>query len=184
MTATLTLGLFAVVASDFGLRNWTFAAGIYGPSAVGRHDYPTYGAQAFQLTKMDVLMAYYNVAAAKVSAVHALAEAPDAWQIQNGVAWFSAVQGQDLDRALDLAQRADVAMYTAKAAGKRRFAVFDPAMHASIVARHELSAELARSVAREELTASPECATRPCRKAIVAACVRLLTPSLASTRRT
>jgi diguanylate cyclase (GGDEF)-like protein len=51
----------------------------------------------------------------------------------------------------DILRQADVAMYTAKAAGKRRFAVFDPAMHASIVARHELSAELARSVAREEL---------------------------------
>jgi diguanylate cyclase (GGDEF)-like protein len=51
----------------------------------------------------------------------------------------------------DLLRNADVAMYTAKAAGKRRFAVFDPAMHATIVARHELSAELARSVARDEL---------------------------------
>ena len=49
----------------------------------------------------------------------------------------------------DLLRNADVAMYTAKSAGKRRFAVFDPTMHASIVARHELSAELARSVARE-----------------------------------
>lgn len=58
------LGLFAVVASDFGLKNWTFAAGIYGPSAVGRHDYPAYGPQSFQLTKMDVLLAYYNLAAA------------------------------------------------------------------------------------------------------------------------
>ena len=56
------------------------------------------------------------------------------------------VEGAD-----DILRHADVAMYTAKAAGKRRFAVFDPAMHASIVARHELSAELARSVAREEL---------------------------------
>lgn len=57
-------GLFAVVASDFGLRNWTFAAGIYGPSAVGRHDYPAYGPQSFQLTRMDVLLAYYNLSAA------------------------------------------------------------------------------------------------------------------------
>ncbi len=58
------LGLFAVVASDFGLENWTFAAGVYGPSAVGRHDYPAYGPQSFQLTRMDVLLAYYNLAAA------------------------------------------------------------------------------------------------------------------------
>jgi len=55
------------------------------------------------------------------------------------------------DTVDDLLRNADVAMYTAKAAGKRRLAVFDPAMHASIVARHELSAELSRSVARGEL---------------------------------
>jgi long-chain fatty acid transport protein len=57
-------GLFLVVASDFGLKNWTFGAGIYGPSAVGRHDYPVYGPQSFQLTRMDVLLAYYNLSAA------------------------------------------------------------------------------------------------------------------------
>ena len=55
------------------------------------------------------------------------------------------------DGADEILRNADVAMYTAKAAGKRRFAVFDPAMHASIVARHELSAELSRSVAHGEL---------------------------------
>jgi diguanylate cyclase (GGDEF)-like protein len=57
-------------------------------------------------------------------------------------------QPEDVD---DILRNADVAMYTAKAAGKRRFAVFDPAMHASIVARHELSADLSRSVTRNEL---------------------------------
>ena len=51
----------------------------------------------------------------------------------------------------ELLRNADVAMYTAKAAGKRRFAVFEPTMHASIVARHELSADLARGVGRGEL---------------------------------
>jgi long-subunit fatty acid transport protein len=58
------LGLFAVVGTDFGLKNWTFAAGLYGPSAVGHHDYPNYGPQSFQLTKMNILLAYYNVSAA------------------------------------------------------------------------------------------------------------------------
>jgi long-subunit fatty acid transport protein len=58
------LGLFAVVGTDFGLRNWTFAAGVYGPSAVGSHDYPEYGPQSFQLTDMSVLLAYYNLSAA------------------------------------------------------------------------------------------------------------------------
>jgi long-subunit fatty acid transport protein len=58
------LGLFAVLATDFGLENWTFAAGVYGPSSVGRHDYPAYGPQSFMLTDMDILMAYYTVGAA------------------------------------------------------------------------------------------------------------------------
>jgi EAL domain-containing protein (putative c-di-GMP-specific phosphodiesterase class I) len=42
-------------------------------------------------------------------------------------------------------------MYTAKAGGKGRVAVFDPTMHAVIVARHVLSAELSRSIGRGEL---------------------------------
>ena len=42
-------------------------------------------------------------------------------------------------------------MYTAKAAGKNRVAVFEPTMHAAIVARHALSAELSRSLGRGEL---------------------------------
>ena len=54
-------------------------------------------------------------------------------------------------RADELLRNADVAMYTAKAGGKRRLAIFDPTMHEAIVARHALSAELARSVGRGEL---------------------------------
>ena len=46
--------------------------------------------------------------------------------------------------ASELLGNADVAMYTAKASGRRRFAVFDPTMHAAIVERRELSTELAR----------------------------------------
>jgi diguanylate cyclase (GGDEF)-like protein len=56
-----------------------------------------------------------------------------------------------LERVDDLLRNADVAMYTAKANGKRRIAVFDPLMHAELVARHELSADLARAVARGDL---------------------------------
>jgi diguanylate cyclase (GGDEF)-like protein len=52
----------------------------------------------------------------------------------------------------ELLSNADVAMYTAKAAGRRRFAVFDPNLHAAIIARHELSAELTLGIARSELT--------------------------------
>ena len=76
------------------------------------------------------------------------------------------IQGQDIsiggsigiavgptqgERADELLRNADVAMYTAKAAGKRRAAVFEPTMHAAIVARHALSADLSRSIARGEL---------------------------------
>jgi EAL domain-containing protein (putative c-di-GMP-specific phosphodiesterase class I) len=42
-------------------------------------------------------------------------------------------------------------MYTAKGAGKNRVSVFEPTMHAEIVARHALSAELSRSLGRGEL---------------------------------
>jgi diguanylate cyclase (GGDEF)-like protein len=54
------------------------------------------------------------------------------------------------ERSADLLRQADMAMYTAKSEGKRRIAIFDPRVHASVVARHELSRELARSVSRGE----------------------------------
>ena len=50
----------------------------------------------------------------------------------------------------ELLRNADVAMYIAKANGKGRAAVFEPTMHAAIVARHALSAELSRSVGKGE----------------------------------
>ncbi|OGO55622.1 MAG: hypothetical protein A2V85_12650 [Chloroflexi bacterium RBG_16_72_14] len=76
------------------------------------------------------------------------------------------IEGQDLkitasigiaagrgDDALadDLLRNADVAMYTAKQAGKNRFAVFDPTMHAAIVARHALSTDLSRGIGGGEI---------------------------------
>jgi diguanylate cyclase (GGDEF)-like protein len=54
-------------------------------------------------------------------------------------------------RADELLRNADVAMYTAKADGKRRFAVFEPTMHRVIVERHTLGAELARAIAQDAL---------------------------------
>jgi diguanylate cyclase (GGDEF)-like protein len=51
----------------------------------------------------------------------------------------------------ELLRNADVAMYSAKATGKNRVSVFEPTIHAAIVARHELSAELSRSLGRGEL---------------------------------
>jgi len=51
----------------------------------------------------------------------------------------------------EMLRNADVAMYIAKAGGKNRYAVFEPTMHAALVERHELSAELSKSVGRGEL---------------------------------
>jgi diguanylate cyclase (GGDEF)-like protein len=56
-----------------------------------------------------------------------------------------------IGRADDLLRNADVAMYSAKRGRADRVAVFEPTMHAAIVARHGLSVELARGVARGEL---------------------------------
>ena len=51
----------------------------------------------------------------------------------------------------DLLSNADVAMYTAKGQGRRQYAVFDPTLHAAVIARHELSGELTRGIDRGEL---------------------------------
>ena len=63
-TKLFPLGGMFVAASDFGLKNWMFAAGAYGPSAIGRHDYEDYGPQSFMLTKLDTIILYYSLAAA------------------------------------------------------------------------------------------------------------------------
>ncbi len=55
------------------------------------------------------------------------------------------------DRAGDLLRDADVAMYAAKAAGKRQVAVFDPAMHAAVVARQRLGVDLAHAIAENQI---------------------------------
>ena len=59
--------------------------------------------------------------------------------------------GRAGDRAGDLLRDADVAMYAAKAAGKRQVAVFDPAMHAAVVARHRLGVDLAHAIAENQI---------------------------------
>jgi diguanylate cyclase (GGDEF)-like protein len=51
----------------------------------------------------------------------------------------------------EMLRNADVAMYIAKADGKNRYAVFEPTMHAALVERHALGAELSKSVGRGEL---------------------------------
>ena len=58
---------------------------------------------------------------------------------------------QSRTRAEELLRDADVAMYDAKEGGKRRFAVFAPAMRDSIVRRHGLKAELQRAIEERQL---------------------------------
>ena len=58
---------------------------------------------------------------------------------------IASAQGAGAD-AQELVRNADVAMYMAKANGKSGFAVFDPGMHASIRARHELGTDLQHAV--------------------------------------
>jgi diguanylate cyclase (GGDEF)-like protein len=53
--------------------------------------------------------------------------------------------------AVDLVRNADVAMYMAKANGKSGFAIFDPGMHEAMRQRHELSVDLQRAVALDQL---------------------------------
>ena len=78
-------------------------------------------------------------------------------------AGISAAHG---DQPVDeLLRNADVAMYRAKAEGKRRVEVFDPTMHSSIVERHALTSDLGRSVSRGDLTRPLPAHRRPGRPA-------------------
>jgi diguanylate cyclase (GGDEF)-like protein len=51
----------------------------------------------------------------------------------------------------ELLRNADVAMYTAKNAGKQRHEVYQPSMHAAVMRRHRLRDDLERAVERGEL---------------------------------
>jgi diguanylate cyclase (GGDEF)-like protein len=55
-----------------------------------------------------------------------------------------------IDAAGDVVRNADVAMYSAKAHGKGRVAVFQPAMHRAVIARAKLSADLEHAIAARE----------------------------------
>jgi len=58
------LGGMFVAAHDFGLENWCFAVGFYGPSAAGHQEWPISGGQRYMLTKLDVIMVYGSAAIA------------------------------------------------------------------------------------------------------------------------
>ncbi|MEP6972507.1 MAG: EAL domain-containing protein [Actinomycetota bacterium] len=64
-----------------------------------------------------------------------------------GIAFSSA----DTDSTDDLIRNADAAMYVAKAAGRDRYQIFEPAMHAQALLRFEVHADLQRALDRGEL---------------------------------
>ena len=57
----------------------------------------------------------------------------------------------DATRAEDAIRDADLAMYRAKGQGKGRYVVFEPYMHAAVVERASLEADLQRVIERDEL---------------------------------
>jgi predicted signal transduction protein with EAL and GGDEF domain len=59
--------------------------------------------------------------------------------------------GRPGQSAQDLLRNADVAMYTAKAQGKRRLAVWSPEMQDVVVERHTLTAELSHAIDEGEV---------------------------------
>ncbi|MBV8160680.1 MAG: EAL domain-containing protein [Acidimicrobiia bacterium] len=52
---------------------------------------------------------------------------------------------------LELLRNADVAMYAAKSQGKACYSVYEPSMHAAVVERVEVTADLQRAIERDEL---------------------------------
>jgi len=60
----------------------------------------------------------------------------------------------DARDADEILSNADLAMYNAKASGKRQFSVYEPHMHARVRRRHELAAALEQAVERGEIIVS------------------------------
>ena len=63
-----------------------------------------------------------------------------------------AVRDPDVEGADQLLRNADLAMYRAKAAGEGSFERYDPDMHADVVERLQLGADLRRALEADELT--------------------------------
>ena len=58
------LGGMFVAATDFGLHDFTFAVGAYGPSAMGKQTYDVKGGARWMLTDLEAFIIYYSAAVA------------------------------------------------------------------------------------------------------------------------
>ncbi len=59
-----TLGPMVGVATDFGLEDWGFALGVYGPPGTSSQRFPLDGAQKYMLVEREVLVVYYTASVA------------------------------------------------------------------------------------------------------------------------
>jgi diguanylate cyclase (GGDEF)-like protein len=78
------------------------------------------------------------------------------FQVQGQFAYTSASIGivssvHGYERTMDILRDADIAMYQAKAMGKACYAVFEPSMRKSAIARLELESDLRQAIERQEL---------------------------------
>ncbi len=62
--AWFALGGMLVAVTDFGLKDFTFALGAYGPSAAGKQRYDVKGGSRWMLTELDAVIVYYSAAIA------------------------------------------------------------------------------------------------------------------------
>lgn len=55
------LGALFALSSDFGLKDWTFALGVFGPNAAGAQDWDSGGSQRYMLVRQEVMLLYYTL---------------------------------------------------------------------------------------------------------------------------
>ena len=58
------LNPMALISSDFGLPDWTFALGTYAPSGIATQQFPEDGPQRYMLTRREVQILYYDFSVA------------------------------------------------------------------------------------------------------------------------
>ncbi len=63
-TPWFLLGGSLFAATDFGLEDFVFAVGLYGPNAAGHQRYPVTGGQRYMLVELEAIFVYYSAAIA------------------------------------------------------------------------------------------------------------------------
>ena len=58
------LGAMVALGSTFGLEDWSFAVGVFGPNAVGKVHFDPLAGARYMLTDLDMVLIYYSAAVA------------------------------------------------------------------------------------------------------------------------